>query len=519
MEGQNHRSNGHAQAKSTTPRDLVAVVFRRRRLILYSFLGILLLAVLAALILPEQYQAQMVILVNRERVDPVVTSEQNNTAPVAPAVTEQDLNSEVALLQSQDLLEKVVRECKLYQPKSYYFWARLFPSSRADAAGQTTEPDPAAVEKAARKLAKQLNVEWVNRSNLITVSYETPDPQLSARVLNTLEKAYLEKHAAVHRPTGTYEFFHDETAQYGKALADAETRLVAFTSTPGAVVAGQMEKDLALQKLSEFDASLQQTQAEIAGTEQRIRSLETQLPAVPARMTTQVRTADNGQLYEQLMSTLLTLELKRTELLSKFEPTYRPVQDVETQIAQTRAAIAAAEKSPVRDETTDRDPTHEWLRGELAKAQADLAGLQARAAATAGAVNAYQKKARWLGQMDVAQEDLTRKVKVAEDSYLMYLRKQEEARISDALDRNRIVNVSIAQTAAAPVLPAYPQWLIVVLGAVLALVVSTGVGFGSDYLDPTFNTPDELASALDIPVLLTVPKKKANGDGVGIHVS
>src|SRR2546427_4639833 len=43
-----------------------------------------------------------------------------------------------------------------------------------------------------------------------------------------------------------------------------------------------------------------------------------------------------------------------------------------------------------------------------------------------------------------------RNVKAAEDNYLLYLRKQEEARISDALDRRQIVNVSIAQAATVP---------------------------------------------------------------------
>jgi len=37
---------------------------------------------------------------------------------------------------------------------------------------------------------------------------------------------------------------------------------------------------------------------------------------------------------ERMKSKLLELELKRTELLTKFEPTYRPVQEVEEQIAQ-----------------------------------------------------------------------------------------------------------------------------------------------------------------------------------------
>ena len=73
-----------------------------------------------------------------------------------------------------------------------------------------------------------------------------------------------------------------------------------------------------------------------------------------------------------MKSTLLTLELKRTELLSKFDPTYRPVQEIEKQIRDTRAAIEGEKNAPVRDETTDQDPTYEWVKSELVKAQSEL---------------------------------------------------------------------------------------------------------------------------------------------------
>jgi hypothetical protein len=68
-------------------------------------------------------------------------------------------------------------------------------------------------------------------------------------------------------------------------------------------------------------------------------------------MTTVVRSSDNPQLLEQLKSTLLTLELKRTDLLAKYDPTYRLVLDVDQQIAEAKNAISAEQSKPLRDET------------------------------------------------------------------------------------------------------------------------------------------------------------------------
>src|SRR5205085_270090 len=206
-------------------------------------------------------------------------------------------------------------------------------------------------------------------------------------------------------------------------------------------VSAELEKEITIRKLSDFEGELRESRASVAETERRIASLERQQASTPSRLTTQIRTTDNAVLLQEMKSTLLTLELKRTELLGKFAPEYPPVQEVETQIAQAREALTGAEGNPVREEVTDRDTTHEWITGELAKARAELSSLQARVAATAQIVDRYRAQARQLNEAGIRQQDLLRSAKTAEENFLLYSRKQEEARISDALDRNRILNV------------------------------------------------------------------------------
>src|SRR5207248_2121271 len=156
-----------------------------------------------------------------------------------------------------------------------------------------------------------------------------------------------EKHLQVHRPSGELKFFDQETAQLRNGLDEAEDRLTNFTTEHG-VVSAQFERDLALQKVSELEAAVTRTQAAMAETEQRTRTLEQQATTLSPRIVTQLRTSDNPQLLQQMKSTLLSLELKRTELLSKFEPTYRPVQELGKQIKETRAAIDGEKSAPVR---------------------------------------------------------------------------------------------------------------------------------------------------------------------------
>ena len=474
-----HRQGG------LTARDVAAIIFRQKKILLLSFVVILLGIVFSGVLMPK-YEAQMKILVRRERVDPVVTSQPNTLQLNREEVSEAELNSEVELLNSSDLLRKAVLATGLED--------------------QESGNEEVRTERAVRQLARKLHIEPLRKTNVIAVTYESSDPVLASKVLNTLAGLYTEKHLEVHRPSGEFKFFDQQAAQYRKGLQQAEQKLTDFTRQHGTVSA-QMERDITLQKLSEFEVSYRQTQAAIAETEQRIRALEQQQTSLPGRLTTQVRTSDNPQLLQQMKSTLLNLELKRTELLTKFDPSYRLVQELDKQIAETRAAIAAEDKAPVREQTTDQNPTSLWVNSEMAKARTDLSALKAKAAATSIILSSYRQSARDLQESTMVQQDLLRAAKTAEENYLLYQRKQEEARINDALDQRGILNVAIAEQPSVPALPVRSSLLYGLLSVFLAGTASLGMAFTSDFLDPSFRTPTEVASCLGAPVLASIPKR------------
>jgi uncharacterized protein involved in exopolysaccharide biosynthesis len=273
------------------------------------------------------------------------------------------------------------------------------------------------------------------------------------------------------------------------------------------IVSADFEKQVTMQKVSDFDVSLQQTRAAIAETRQRVQALQGKESSIPSRVTTQIRTADNPQLMANLKTTLLNLEIKRTELLEAYEPSYPLVQEVEKQIAQAVAAIADAKAGAVREETTDQNPTHEWVRTEMAKAEADLVGLEARSSVLSGALKTLQDKVLKLDRQSVVQQELLRTAKADEDSYLLFHKKREEARIADALDQSKIVNVAVAEAAAVPLVPAgLPPGMKLVLAIVIAALVGLGAGFVGEYFDPSFRTSAEVKEYLDIPLLATLPR-------------
>jgi succinoglycan biosynthesis transport protein ExoP len=472
-----------------TLREIVAVVFRQRRVVLGTFVGVMVLVLLSGF-WALKYEAHMKFLVLRQRTDAVVTASANAPAQDSGAITEEDLNSEVELIRSDDLLRKVVLSTNL-QNRSFLNFRHF--------------DNETAIASAVRRLEKDLDVEPIRKTNVIEVKYRADNSQLAVTVLNAVAKAYLEKHREVHRPTGEFTFFDQQTDRLKRGLEQSQSQLAEFTQKNG-VVDAQVQKDLILQRLADFNATAHQAQASAIETAQRIRALQAQLSTTQPRLITEIRSGENPQLMQQLKSTLLNLELKQTELLSKYDPSYPLVQEGEKQIADTKASIEAEEIAPPKEQTTDQDPTYMLLRSDLAKAQADLSGFEARAKATSIVADQYRVEARKLQEMGLTQDDLKRTQKTEEENYLLYQRKREEARIGDALDQRGILNVAIAEQPLAPALPVRSPAKTGSFAVLLGLFLSVGTGFIADFADPSFRTPDEVVGYLEMPVLAALPR-------------
>ena len=478
---------------SPTLRDLLAVVFRQRRLVLISFVVIFLAVVLYGLVAPP-YQSEMKVLVRRGRVDPVVSSTPSQSEFEREGVTEEEMNSEVELLHDDEILRTVVRRAGLISEGHSWFWS-LFGDN-----------DERQLARAVRRIYKRLTVEAVKKATLITVSYKCSDPAQAANVLHSLAAAYLERHEQLHRPSGEFKFFDQQVVQSRSGLEEAELQLMRFGADQG-VTSAALERDMALQKLSEADADSRQTQVSIAAASERARVLSRKLISLPERVTTQIRDSDNPQLMEEMKARLLELQLTRTQLLTKYEPSYRLVQELDREIAETKASIAAEDKAPIRERTSDQDQDHEWAKAELLKTQVELNAMSAHASAENALLEHYRETASQLGDHAIEQEQLLHDLKATEEKYLLYLNKREEARIGDALDQGGILNVTVAEQATVPALPEFSGLSFGFIGLACASTVSITLAFVTDYLNPAFRTPDEIIAYLGSPVLASLPRR------------
>jgi uncharacterized protein involved in exopolysaccharide biosynthesis len=479
-------------------RDLAAPLFRRKKVLIATFLLVFSAVVLIGALMPSQYTSHMAILVNRERLDPLVTTgTATQMISVGNPVSEDEINSEAELLKSRDVLEKVVLALGMQNqggPLLSIFRPKLNESDR--------------VERAVRSLARNIKIDTTTKTDLIKASYSSPDPRLSYKVLYTLGNLYLEKHVAVHRPPGSYEFFAQETQKYQKALETSEARLRSFGKQQGSEAPELERTNLAVQVTNAI-GQLHQAEEVTSADQQRIHSDQRQMQVTPERSATKHDVNSPSFLLQNLGTSLLAAQTKRTQLLLKYDPSYPLVKEADQEIAEAKAAIAQAEKTPYVNEETDRDPTFELLREDLAKTESDLAAQRANVIAIKGSIQSLQSQMADLDQKVVTQRDLLRDVKANEDNYLLYFSKREQELTSDALDKTRIANVAIAVPPAIPSLPNHSFRLFSLLALLLATLLSIAVAYLVEYFDPSFHTPAQLAEILDIPVVVAVPRRTA----------
>src|SRR5581483_8460017 len=263
MEGQELVVQSGSRTLSFTLRDFVAMGFRRRRVMILSFIGILLGAIVAGLLWPK-YQSETEILVRRERVDPVVTAEVNSPMMMTPIITEEEMNSEVELINNFDVIRQAIIDSGFDKQHSML-------EKVTDLLGK---PDPdKRMAGLVEKVKSHLTVKVVAKTNMIKIDYTSRHPKVAAALLAALDNAYLKKHQEVHRPGGQYKFFDQEVAKAREGLNDAESRLKAFPRQAG-VANPLLARDITIQKLNDFNESLGHTRAAIADSKQRLAGLE-----------------------------------------------------------------------------------------------------------------------------------------------------------------------------------------------------------------------------------------------------
>jgi uncharacterized protein involved in exopolysaccharide biosynthesis len=210
---------------------------------------------------------------------------------------------------------------------------------------------------------------------------------------------------------------------------------------------------------------------------------------------------------EQISANLVELRLERDGLITRgYAPTNVRVRDLDSRIQLAQDRLDEAEQRVGDINRTELNVVHQQIKSQLLTAQADLAGTRAQYDALSSEVEAFRAQLDNLNERSFDLTRLMREATAAEQRYLLYRQKRDEARVSQAMDQQNMLNVSIAREPRRPLQPVGPSKAMILASAlVLASIGGVGAGFTRDFLDHSFTTGEDLERGLEIRHLASIP--------------
>jgi capsular exopolysaccharide synthesis family protein len=448
---------------------------RRKGTVLFAALLGLLGAALYTLPQTPVYQARAVIewqglnenFLNMQAV---------NLVPDSGASPEYDIQTQIHILQSGALIERVVSKLGLSQRPL------VTPQDRLSAWRRILGFAPPAGAAAA---GRSLSVRGQPNTRLILVACDSTDPRLAADFVTTLLSEYVEQNLESRWKTNekTGEWLARQMEDVKIKLEQSDDALQSYARATGLVFTSEDKDSVAEQRLRELEEELSKAQADRVARQSRY---ETALRAAPESLPEVV---DDGSLQEY-QSKLAELRRQLAELTSSFTSQHPKVKKVEAQIA---ALDAALEK--------ERGNIVHRIRNDFEAAQRREQLLSADYDAQARLVSEQADKV-------THYNILKREVDTNRQLYDAMLQRVKEAGVASALRASNIRVVDPAKPPERPYKPDVPANS--VFGMLTGFLAGAAFVVMRERADRSLRAPGDAEACLGVSELGVVPSG-ANG--------
>jgi uncharacterized protein involved in exopolysaccharide biosynthesis len=468
---------------------LVEAFFRYLKLFLAVAGVVLALALWWIFATPRRYESEASILVQNARSNELITPGNSNGPTVMKDVTEEQLNSELEVLTSKDLLDDVVKPG----------WNTA--KERTD----YSKDELLEHEKAVSSLSRRLDASLARKSHVLLAKITAPSPEEAQEQMQRLFAAFMNRQRQIGRPPGATRFFTEQAERYKNELSAAQTTLAEFQKQQQMVSVSEQEATLSA-KLTLAKNQLSDADTQIGDLSSRIQKEAQLKSATQPRQNTVQRAMPLSGALDQLTLRLVTLENQRTELLNKYPPTDRMVQQVDAQIAETKAGIHNAGSDRAQDTSTDINPTWQQLQTDLTMTQAQLDGVRARREVLRSQISAAQAKLETIEALSPQFTALQHKVTELDNNYQAFLQKRDDAEVADSMDRQDLLNFAIVQAPTYSLSPVHPKPLRdTLLGLMTACLLGAIAVFLMESVRDTVATAADLERWSRYPALATIP--------------
>ncbi len=446
------------------------------------------LSVTAVNMVTPRYKSEARILIDgRENVFLRPNGERNEERN---ALDPEAVTSQVQLLLSRDLAREIIKKNKLAERPEFDPVLQGLSPLKSVLALVGIGRDPFSLTPEERVLDAyydRFTAYAVDKSRVIVIEFQSRDPELAARVANSIADGYLvlQQGARQDQAKSASQWLSGEIESLRKKVADAESRAEDFRSKSSLFV-GTNNTTLSNQQMGELNTQLNNARALKSDAESKARLIREMLQSGKSIEASEVL---NSELIRRLSEQRVTLRGQLAEQSSTLLDGHPRIKELKAQLADLDRQLR--EEASKISRSLDNDAR--IASGRVEGLSASLEQLKKQASSTNG--------------QDVQLRALEREAKAQRDLLESYLAKYREANTRENIEAapadGRIISrASVSNT------PAYPKKLPIVLIATLAtLMLSAGAIVTGELLRMT--APRATAAFASAPPTVRVPAAAA----------
>ncbi len=489
------------------PRDLLQILFKRQTAILAFYGGVLLAAILFCFLWPPTYEARVRFLVKHNREEPVISSDQASVRTISRrAVTESDLNDETEIMRSAIVLEKTARDVDLEHLPQH--WLVRLLNLPLEAVTRTYnwyhgKANPDAFALGVLRLQKRLFVVPAKKSAILEVRFRWGDRAMAERILRSLQENYFAQRLEVTKAPDTRGFFVAQAEAKRLDLARIEQEM--DTIQPGATLDSvRLKQELMGRQAADFQSQWRKARASRDEADAAQRAYRDELASVPSRVVYEQKPLFSDQALGSLKARVLELRLRQTQLLQKYQPTSRNVVQNAQELAQAESILASELATLPSQQTTNVNSVAQSLDERMLLERSRVASHEALATATRRELGHVETQLDQLNRQSVLIRALDRDGRATEQAYFEFLKRAEDARVDDELNRQLTFNVIAIEPVRAGYSPVRPNsMLIFKLALSLGLLLAIGFAFLLEQWDHRVWTQRDIEDYFGVPVITT----------------
>ncbi|MBY5397415.1 chain-length determining protein [Rhizobium leguminosarum] len=452
-----------------------AVWARRLRILTITLVGAG-VAFAGAKIMSPQYRSETRILIE-PRAPAFASTQQANDASAGPLMDELNIASQVQLLQSADLLKKVINDLKLYNLPEFDDAASGSAMSsilvKLHLKKNPLENPPE--ERVIDAFVERLQVYQVPGSRVIGISFTSKDPKLAAAIPNAMANVYLstQSGAKLDSNSEATRWLEPEIEGMRLKVSEAEKKVAEYRTSHG-LLQTNGTTTFPAQQLNDISAELTRVRGDKANAEARAQAVRNALKSGEASDT--LPDIMSSQAIQRLKGTESGLQSQVSDLQTSLLNNHPRLKSLRAQLSDIRTQIRQ-ETQKILASIENESKVADLRASELERQSETVQATSARAGEDEVGLNALEREAN-------AQRQLL-------ETYLV--RYREAASRADS--NSSPADARIVSRAVEPVDPYFPKVVpIVVVAAVATLIMSAIVTMLAELFSGRALRPTDAAS-------------------------